>query len=188
MKIRHFLTVAITGVGIISLAIAPIAPKAVSQEIISEISPEQSASATHIISGDTPEETFGNLIDAYAEAWSSPDGTLDIEAVRVLYADDPDLVFYDAILPERFENFAEMQQAGEELFADLSSMKLTPAGDLDIRRYDANLAWTTTVITLDAQRIDGTQITFPMRQTAIWQRRGDTWVMVHEHVSAPIGN
>jgi hypothetical protein len=34
---------------------------------------------------------------------------------------------------------------------------------------------------------NGRIIQFPMRQTAIWQRRAGRWVMVHEHVSAPIG-
>ena len=26
----------------------------------------------------------------------------------------------------------------------------------------------------------------PLRQTALWQRRADGWVMVHEHLSIPL--
>ncbi|WP_158535080.1 YybH family protein [Acaryochloris thomasi] len=185
MKLNHLFATALATTGMMSVVVS-ISPKALSQNVIAE-TVSKSQSALDVMTGDSDEGTFTNLINAYAVAWSSEDGTLDVDAVRVLYAEDPDLVFYDAILPERFVGFEDMRQSGEELFANLKMMKLTPTGDLDIRRYGDDLAWTTTVMNLDAQTNDGKKIAFPMRQTAIWQRRGSSWTMIHEHVSAPIG-
>lgn len=68
-------------------------PELASQAESSVSSSDRSLVKSKVLSGDTPEGKFGSLIDDYVVAWSSEDGTLDVEAVRMLYAEDPDLVF-----------------------------------------------------------------------------------------------
>ena len=184
MKLKYLLLGALAGAGVTTAAFVPAMRSQVNQPTVAQLALSEAGS---VVAGDTDNLTFTALIDDYAEAWSTEDGTLDTEAVEELYASDPDLVFYDAILPERFVGFEDMIRSGEELFANLNSMTLTPTGDLDVRRYGERLAWTTTVIDMEAVSTEGAIMTFPMRQTAIWEQRGENWVMVHEHVSAPIG-
>jgi len=152
------------------------------------IGQERSSAMTQIRSTPADRTVFEELLADYASAWTSRDGELKRRAIERLYAPDADLVFYDAILPRRFKGRTEMLAHGEELFAGLRSMTLTPAGDLDVRRMGQDFAWTTTVINMDARTKTGEVIAFPMRQTAVWERRKGRWVMVHEHVSAPIGS
>ena len=184
MKFKYLILGALAGAGVTTAAFIPTMRSQANQPTVAQLVLSE---AGDTVAGDTDSLTFTALIDDYAEAWSTEDGTLNVEAIEKLYASDPDLIFYDAILPERFVGFEDMIRSGEELFANLNRMTLTPTGDLDVRRYGDRLAWTTTVIDMEAVSAEGLITTFPMRQTAIWEQRGESWVMVHEHVSAPIG-
>lgn len=142
---------------------------------------------TNLKSTAAAKSNFSQLIESYAQAWTSPDGVLNRLALEQIYAPDADLIFYDAVLPQRFVGRDEMMDHGVEFFSILQSMNLKSTGDLDVREMGDDFAWTTTVISLEARTTGGKTIAFPMRQTAIWERREGNWMMVHEHVSAPIG-
>jgi ketosteroid isomerase-like protein len=45
------------------------------------------------------------------------------------------------------------------------------------------LAWTTSTLNTDVKLKNGPRMTDPIRWTAIWEKRGSKWLMVHEHVS-----
>ena len=38
-----------------------------------------------------------------------------------------------------------------------------------------------------AKMKDGHTIDSPVRYTGIWEKHGKTWLLVHEHLSAPLG-
>ena len=50
-----------------------------------------------------------------------------------------------------------------------------------------NVAWTTVPMHLSAKMKDGKTIDTPVRYTGIWEKKGKTWLLVHEHLSAPLG-
>jgi len=125
---------------------------------------------------------FKALIDQYYAAWS----TLNPNNAAKFYAKDADLVFYD-IAPLKYNNWAEYKAGVTKAFTDtMSSGKLTPLDDLKVSQR-GNVVWTTVTFHLKAQpKAGGAPLEFDGRHTAIWEKRGGQWVIVHEHISAPL--
>jgi ketosteroid isomerase-like protein len=128
------------------------------------------------------ESEFKTLIDQYYAAWS----TLNPDNAAKFYATDADLVFYD-IAPLKYNNWAEYKEGVKKAFTEtMSSGKLTPKDDLKVNQR-GNLVWTTVTFHLSAQpKAGGAALEVDGRHTAIWEKRGGKWVIIHEHVSAPL--
>ena len=123
---------------------------------------------------------FKTLIDRYFVAWSS----LNPDNAAPLYAKNPDLVFYD-IAPLKYTGWAEYDKGVRNVLGGFESLKLTPNHDLKVTRR-GNVAWTTLTFHLSAKQKGGGQMEMDGRHTAIWERRGGKWLIVHEHFSAPL--
>ncbi|HVO58922.1 MAG TPA: nuclear transport factor 2 family protein [Dongiaceae bacterium] len=124
--------------------------------------------------------TFRKLIDAYCTAWSS--GNLDNAAK--FYAKDDGLVFYD-VAPFAYRGWKDYYVGAKKQFIDqVSSAKLTAGKDLRVTRRGV-IAWTTVPMHLSMTGKDGKTSELELRYTGIWERRGNSWLLVHEHVSAP---
>ena len=129
---------------------------------------------------DTDAE-FRALIERYYAAWN----TLDLENPAVYYARDANLVFYD-IKPLKYNGWSEYKEGVKKNFFDvISSGKLTPNNDLKVTRR-GNIAWTTLTFHFSATLKAGGGIELEARHTAIWEKRRSKWLIVHEHVSAPL--
>ena len=127
------------------------------------------------------EGEFKALIDQYYAAWS----TLNPENAAKLYAKDADLVFYD-IAPLKYNNWAEYKEGVKKAFTEtMSTAKLTPKDDLRVTQR-GNVVWTTVTFHLSGKPKAGGALEVDGRHTAIWEKRGGKWVIVHEHVSAPL--
>jgi ketosteroid isomerase-like protein len=48
------------------------------------------------------------------------------------------------------------------------------------------VAWTTVPMHLTEKTKDGKTSEMDLRYTGIWEKRGANWVLVHEHLSAPL--
>ncbi|MCU0536654.1 MAG: DUF4440 domain-containing protein [Hydrococcus sp. Prado102] len=124
---------------------------------------------------------FKNLIDASYAAWN----THNPDALSKFYAKDNDLVFYDA-LPLQYKGWADYKAGIQKnLFDKMPKFKLSANDDLRVTRK-GDLAWTTFTWHLSAQLKDGTPIETDGRQTDIWEKRNGKWLIVHEHISAPV--
>lgn len=123
---------------------------------------------------------FKELSDRYFAAWSS----LNPDNAAPLYAKDADLIFYD-IAPLKYQGWSEYDKGVRGLLAAFESLKLTPNSDLKVTRR-GNIAWTTVTFHLSAKQKSGGQMETDGRHTAIWERRGSKWLIVHEHFSAPL--
>jgi len=128
------------------------------------------------------QSTFQKLIADYCAAWSS--GNPD-NAAR-FYAKDSSLVFYD-VAPFSYHGWKDYDQGvRKEFFNDnFESATLTPGKDLKVTRR-GTIAWTTVSIHLSEKTKDGKGLETDLRYTGIWERRGNAWVIVHEHLSAPL--
>jgi ketosteroid isomerase-like protein len=126
--------------------------------------------------------TFRHLIDGYCAAWSS--GNADSPAKY--YAKDNGLVFYD-LAPFEYHGWKEYHDGVQkEFFANMVSGSLTPGKDLKVTRR-GTLAWTIVSMHFAEKTKDGKSLETPVRYTGIWEKRGKNWLLVHEHLSAPLG-
>lgn len=128
-----------------------------------------------------PGADFKALIERYYAAWN----TMNTDNPSQFYAKDADLVFYD-IAPLKYKNWAEYKEGVQKAFFDAStSAKLTPNDDLKVTRR-GNIAWTTVTFHLSAKLKAGGAMEIDARHTAIWENRNGKWLIVHEHISAPL--
>ncbi|HYM00830.1 MAG TPA: nuclear transport factor 2 family protein [Blastocatellia bacterium] len=127
-------------------------------------------------------KTFRALIDKYYDSWSK----LSTDAPADLYAKDADLTFYDVAPLKYSHGWAEYKEGVQKnFFNESNGAKLTPNDDLKVTRR-GNVAWTTVTFHLKSDQKDGKTLELDGRHTAIWELRGGKWLIVHEHVSAPL--
>jgi ketosteroid isomerase-like protein len=101
------------------------------------------------------------------------------------YAKDPQLVFYDDS-PLKYTGWAEYARGVPKDFAGYKSFKTTLADDVAVHKVGGRFAWGTATWRADAVKLDNsTEIVFG-RWTVLFEKRGDTWLIVHEHVSVPV--
>ena len=126
--------------------------------------------------------TFRRLIESYCAAWSSGNA----EAPARFYAKDNGLVFYD-LAPFAYHGWKEYHDGVQkELFGNVASGSLTPGRDLKVTRR-GTLAWTTVSLHFSEKTKDGKTTETQVRYTGIWEKRGANWLLVHEHLSTPLG-
>ena len=124
---------------------------------------------------------FKELIREYCEAWSSANP----DKPAPWYAKDKDLVFYD-VTPLKYNGWDEYKVGVQKnLFDAMASGALTPKDDLKVTRH-GNITWTSVTEHFSAKMKDGKAMELDVRHTAIWEKRGGKWLIVHEHVSAPL--
>ena len=129
----------------------------------------------------TDDATFRNLVDEYCTAWSAG----NVDAPAKFYAQNDGLVFYDAA-PFAYHGWKEYRAGAQREFLDgADSIKLAAGKDLKVTRHGL-IAWTTVTIHLHEKAKDGKITDVDLRHTGIWEKRGAKWVMVHEHLSAPM--
>jgi ketosteroid isomerase-like protein len=143
------------------------------------LSPAQAQSKKR--SAGAGDQEFKTLINGYYEAWS----TLNPSVAEKYYAGDPGLVFYD-IAPLKYNGWSEYKEGVKKAFTDaMISARLVPNDDLKVVRR-GNFAWTTVTFHLSGKPKAGGSMELDCRHTAIWEKRGARWLIVHEHVSAPL--
>jgi ketosteroid isomerase-like protein len=126
--------------------------------------------------------TFRKLIDNYCAAWSSG----NTANAAKFYAKEDNLVFYD-VAPFSYSGWKEYEAGVHKNLLDVAeSISLTAGKELKVTRH-ANIAWTTVPMHVTVKMKDGKIIDSPVRYTGIWEKRGKTWLLVHEHVSVPMG-
>ncbi len=129
----------------------------------------------------TDDAAFRKLIDGYCAAWS----TGNAEAPAKFYAKENGLVFYD-VAPFAYHSWNEYHDGVQKEFLESAeSIKLTAGKDLKVTRRGM-IAWTTVPMHLTEKTKDGKTSEIELRYTGIWEKRGASWVLVHEHLSTPL--
>jgi ketosteroid isomerase-like protein len=129
----------------------------------------------------TDDATFRKLIDDYCSAWS----TGNVANPAKFYAKDDSLIFYD-ITPFSYSGWKEYATGVQKAFFDnAASASLTAGKQLKVTRR-GNVAWTSVPMHLSEKTKDGKSVELEIRYTGIWEKRGKSWLLVHEHLSAPL--
>lgn len=113
-------------------------------------------------------------------AWS----TLDSSKVAGFYAKDPKLVFFD-VTPLEYTGWQEYEQGFKQVSADWKSAQVTVEPDFHATQL-GNIAWATYTLDLVIQPRSGDVIKQQARGTDVLEKRGEQWLIVHEHVSVPM--
>jgi ketosteroid isomerase-like protein len=125
---------------------------------------------------------FRKLIDDYCAAWS----TGNADAPAKFYAKENGLIFYD-LAPFAYHGWKEYHDGVQrEFFANMASGTLAAGKDLRVSRR-GTVAWTTVSMHFWEKAKDGKTTDTDVRYTGIWEKRGANWLLVHEHLSAPLG-
>lgn len=120
------------------------------------------------------------LIKQTLDAWS----TTDTSKIAQYYSKAPENIFFD-IAPMQYGGWEEWAKDVQNLFADYKSFKLSLANEPAIHNQ-GNWAWSTELWQVDAVHKDGKTETIDGRDTAVWQKQGGRWLIVHEHHSIPL--
>lgn len=124
---------------------------------------------------------FKKLMTDYYTAWESGSS----ENAAKFYAKDADLVFFD-IAPFKYTGWEEYKAGSQKYFLDAAkNVKFLLGDDMKITQR-GNLTIVTTTFRLVGDMKDGSKIDIPGRQTSIWEKRKEGWMIVHEHVSTPM--
>ncbi len=119
------------------------------------------------------------LLDAWA--------TLDPSNAEQFYAKDAGNVYYD-VAPMKYTGWKAYAEGAPKAlhFAQYQSAKFTVNPDFR-SHLRGSFAWTTYTFQAEFVRKDGSKEPLAGRATDLWEKRGDLWLIVHEHVSAPLG-
>ena len=127
-----------------------------------------------------PAQPFRELVEKLFSAWE----TLDPAKAAPFYAKEADLVFYD-ITPLKYTGWEEYARGVQRTFADYASFKGTVGEDFRVTQR-GNSAWATVTWHAELLRKDGGKEALDGRYTVVWEKRGKDWLIVHEHMSAPM--
>jgi len=131
--------------------------------------------------GQQTEQELRALVPKIVASWE----TFDLSKIEPHYAADADLTYFD-LAPLKYNNWAEYRAgAPKVLFEPNSSLKLKVNDDLRVHS-SGKFAWATFTFGADITSKQGATTHLDARWTMILEKRAKGWIVVHEHVSAPL--
>ena len=110
-------------------------------------------------------------------------GTLDPSNVAEFYATGPH-TFFD-IAPLKYASWDEYKAGVVKELADYKAAKFTVNDDAEIHPA-GQYAWVSATVKEDMTQKSGKREMGNFRWTAVFEKQNGKWVIVHEHVSAPM--
>ena len=124
---------------------------------------------------------FKKMVVNYWQTWS----LMDTDKSAVMYVKNPDAVFFD-VTPMKYTGWDEYAAGVKKAFGGTASAKFTADDDITVSHH-GNFAWTTDTFHGVLTGKDGKTSNLNGRHTAIWERVGGKWLIVHDHVLVPMG-
>jgi len=132
--------------------------------------------------GQQTEQELRALVPKIVASWE----TMDFAKIEPYYAADVDLAYFD-LAPLKYNNWAEYRAGAQKgLFEPNSSIKAKMNDDLRVHS-SGKLAWATFTFAADITSKQGATTHIDARWTMVLEKRSKGWIVVHEHVSAPLG-
>ena len=126
--------------------------------------------------GPAPDQAF---MQKLWDGWS----TLNPDNVTGFYAAGPH-TFFD-IAPLKYDSWEAYESGVKGELAGYKSAKFTLNDDLAIHPH-GDLVWATATVKEEMTTKAGKVEMSNFRWTAVWENQEGKWLIVHEHVSAPI--
>lgn len=119
------------------------------------------------------------LMQRVWDGWS----TLDVSKVSEFYAPGPH-VFFD-ITPLKYASWDEYQKGVVNVLADFKTAKFTVNDDAELHPA-GQYVWATSTVKEDATMKSGKHEMGTFRWTVVFEKQNGKWLIVHEHISAPL--
>ena len=121
------------------------------------------------------------LVHKVVASWE----TMDFTKIDPYYAADADLAYFD-LAPLKYDNWAAYRAGAQKgLFDPNSNIKIKINDDLYVH-VPGDLAWATFTFGADITNKQGATSHLDGRWTMVLEKRAKGWIVVHEHVSAPL--
>jgi ketosteroid isomerase-like protein len=137
---------------------------------------EQQTPLTDQEAGDQLRKRLQDILNA----WS----VLDPDAAAKYYAKDADLVFFEPNALQ-YKGWDAYYLGMKKLFANYQNMNIRLNDDASVH-FKGDLAYATATWNVEGTKSDNSKEQMELRWTVILERRNGEWVVVHEHVSAPL--
>ncbi len=137
-------------------------------------SPKSSAKKTP--AGSAPDKAYMQKI---WDGWS----TLNPDNVSKFYASGPH-TFFD-IAPLKYDSWDDYEKGVKGVLTGYKSAKFTVNDDAAIHPH-GDLVWGTAIVKEEMTTNAGKVEMGNFRWTVVWERQDGKWLIVHEHVSAPL--
>ena len=132
-------------------------------------------------SGQRTDQELRALVPKIVASWE----TMDFSKIEPYYASDADLTSFD-LAPLKYSNWADYRAGAQKgFFEPNSSLKAKINDDLRVHS-SGKFAWATFTFGADITSKQGTATHLEGRWTMILEKRAKGWIVVHEHVSAPL--
>jgi ketosteroid isomerase-like protein len=133
-------------------------------------------SATKKSAGPAPDQAY---LQKIWDGW----GTLDPDNVAKYYASGPH-TFFD-IAPLKYGSWDEYQKGAKGVLAGYKSARFTVNDDAAVHSH-ADVVWITATVAEQMTTTAGKVEMGNFRWTALFENEDGKWLIVHEHVSAPL--
>lgn len=132
--------------------------------------------------GQQSEQALRELVPKIVASWE----TFDLAKIEPYYAKDPDLTYFD-LAPLKYNDWAEYRATVPKvMFEPNTSLKLKLNDDLRVHSR-GSFAWATFTFVADVTPKQGSPSRLNGRWTMVFEKRAKGWIVVHEHVSVPLG-
>src|SRR5215831_3712443 len=127
------------------------------------------------------EQELRTLVPKIVGSWE----TMDFAKIEPYYATDADLTYFD-LAPMKYNNWSEYRAGAQKaLFEPNSAIKAKLNDDLRVHSH-GSFAWATFTFGADITSKQGATTHLDARWTMVLEKRAKGWIVVHEHVSAPL--
>jgi ketosteroid isomerase-like protein len=132
--------------------------------------------ATATINREPSKELMKNILDAW--------GSGNFDNVKPYYDKTPTNLYFD-VLPLKYTGLEQYIDGVKKEFGSYQSVKLALTDDAQVHR-SGNLAYGASIIRIDLTDKSGKSETLNARWTMVWEKKGNSWLAVHEHTSVPM--
>jgi ketosteroid isomerase-like protein len=119
-----------------------------------------------------------NVLKEYARAYAHK----DLNAMMKIMAHDEDLIFVGTGEDEWVQGPKQLEEGFKRDLSQIDSIKVN-FGDIPVSS-SGNVAWTATLMTMYVQ-IEDEILSLEGRLSAVFEKRIDSWLIVHLHFSIP---
>src|SRR5215475_6557343 len=132
-------------------------------------------------SAQQTDQALRALVPKIVASWE----TMDFAKIEPFYAADADLTYFD-LAPLKYNNWAEYRAGVQKAFFEPNaSIKAKVNDDLRVHSH-GSFAWATFTWSADLTSKKGETAHMEARWSMVLEKRAKGWIIVHEHVSAPL--